>query len=112
MLYRSQFGTIPIRVGDSRTAMDIAAALTADGKALTVGIVNPTFDSFQLKMEFNAVTPAGPAKTWVIAGSDPMAYNDPNQEPKVFVREDPTTTLTDIVTIQPLSITLFRAPLN
>jgi alpha-L-arabinofuranosidase len=112
MLYRKQFGTIPIQATDSNTPLDVSAALTADGKTLTIGVVNPTFDIYQLKIEFNAVAPAGPAKTWVIAGDDPMAYNDPNQAPRIAITEANNAELTDIVSVKPLSITLFRAPVR
>ncbi len=112
MLYRRQFGTIPIQATDSNTPLDVAAALTTDGKALTIGVVNPTFDVYQLKLEFNAVTPGGPAQTWVIAGEDPLAYNDPNQAPKIEINEAPNSELAELVSVKPLSITLFRAPIR
>ncbi len=112
VLYRKQFGTIPLQVTDANIPLDIAAALTTDRKALTIGIVNPTFDIYQLKLDLSGVTVAGKAKTWFIAGDDPMAYNDPNQPPRIGISEDIESDLTDIVTIRPLSITLLRAPVK
>jgi alpha-N-arabinofuranosidase len=113
MLYRKEFGTIPVQVADSNMTLDVTAALTADSKALTIGVVNPTFDMYQLKLDLNGLTIAGKAKTWVIAGDDPMAYNDPSQSPpRIDINEDIDTELTEIVSIRPLSITLFRAPVR
>jgi len=75
-------------------------------------VVNPTFDSFQLRLEFNAVAPAGPAKAWVIAGNNPMAFNDPNQAPNIEIAEADSAALTEIVSVKPLSVTVFRAPVR
>src|SRR5678815_3806658 len=41
-LYREHFGSIPIEVSQPDEVLDIAAAWTADRKAITVAIVNPT----------------------------------------------------------------------
>jgi len=41
-LYREHFGSIPIEVSQPDEALDIAAAWTADRKAITVAMVNPT----------------------------------------------------------------------
>jgi alpha-N-arabinofuranosidase len=114
MLYRKQFGTIPIQaqVADGNSPLDVSAALTADGKTLTIGVVNPTYDLYQVKLNLNAVAVKGSAQTWVIAGDDPMAYNDPGQEPKITVADMGDTSLTETVWIKPLSISLFRAPVQ
>ncbi len=40
-LYRAQFGSIPVSVSGSPGKLDVSAALTDDGKALTVAVVNP-----------------------------------------------------------------------
>jgi alpha-L-arabinofuranosidase len=113
MLYRKQFGTIPVQsVVDGNTSLDVSAALTTDGKALTIGVVNPTYDVYQLKLKLNAVALAGKAKSWLIACDDPMAYNDPGQTPKIAIKDAAETDLTQTVVIKPLSTTLFRAPVR
>jgi alpha-L-arabinofuranosidase len=112
MLYRQQFGTIPVQVEHDSEPLDISAALTENKKALTIGVVNPTYDTYKLKLDLKAVTAAGKARSWLIAGDDPMACNDPGQPRKVTIEPGETADLTGIITIEPLSITLLKAPVR
>ncbi len=112
MLYRKQFGTIPLAVKHEAAPLDVSAALTADGDALTIGVVNPTWDTYQLQLDLNDVEPAGTAQTWVIAGDDPLAYNQPGEPRNVDIATVDPTDLTGAVSIKPLSIALFRAPVK
>ena len=108
MLYRQHFGTIPVAVEHQAAPLDISAALTADKKALTVAVVNPTKDAAQLKLNLGSVKLAGKAQTWVIAGDDPMAYNQPGEPRKVDIQEAGATDLAGVVSVKPLSITLWK----
>ena len=112
MLYRREFGTIPVEVAHESEPLDVSAALTEDKKAITVGVVNPTYDTYKLDLDLKAVTPTGKARTWVIGGDDPLAYNDPGQPRNVTIEAGQATDLTSTVTIAPLSITLFKAPVQ
>jgi alpha-N-arabinofuranosidase len=109
VLYRKRFGTIPIKIEHQAAPLDISAALTSDKKALTVSVVNPLTDPAQLKLNLTSIGIKGMAQTWVIAGSDPMAYNQPGEPRKVDIAEASPTDLTGTVSVQPLSITLWRA---
>jgi alpha-N-arabinofuranosidase len=108
MLYRQQFGTIPVAVEQQAAPLDISAALTADKKALTVAVVNPTKDPAQLKLHLGSVKLVGKAQTWVIAGDDPMAYNQPGEPRKVDIQAAGATDLAGVVSVKPLSITLWK----
>jgi len=112
MLYRREFGTIPVQVTHSSEPLDISVALTEDKDALTIGVVNPTRDIYNLKLDLKSVTPTGKAQTWTIAGDDPMAYNDPGQPRNVTIEPGEPADLANVVAIQPLSITLFKAPVR
>ncbi len=112
MLYRKHFGTVPLAVQHEAAPLDVSAALTEDGDALTIGIVNPTGDTYQLELDLNDVEPTGTAQTWVITADDPMAYNQPGEPRNVDIATADPTDLTGAVTVQPLSITLFRAPVK
>jgi alpha-L-arabinofuranosidase len=112
MLYRRQFGTIPVKVEHQAAPLDISAALTSDKKALTVGVVNPKSEAVQLKLNLNAIQLAGNAQTWVIAGSDPMACNQPGEPRKVDIAEDAPTDLGGAVSVKPYSITVWRVPVQ
>ncbi len=108
MLYRQHFGTIPIAVEHQAAPLDISAALTSDKKALTIAVVNPTKDTTQLKLNLGSVKLGSKAQTWVIAGDDPMAYNQPGESRKVDIQEAGTTDLAGVVSVKPLSITLWK----
>ncbi len=112
MLYRRQFGTVPVAVKHEAAPLDVSAALTADGKALTIGIVNPTWDTYRLKLNLSNVSASGAAQTWVIAGDDPMAYNQPGEPRNVDIKGAEPTDLTGTIVVSPLSITLLRAPVQ
>ncbi|MCF7972649.1 MAG: hypothetical protein K9N55_02425, partial [Phycisphaerae bacterium] len=111
MLYRKEFGTIPLEVTHDKAPLDISAALTADKKTLTVGVVNPTAEAVTLSLNLKGVTVSGAARTWVIAGDDPDAYNVPGEPRRVTVANAGATNLRGTVTVKPLSITLYKAPL-
>jgi alpha-L-arabinofuranosidase len=112
MLYRKQFGSIPVNVDHSVDPLDVAAAVTEDKKALTIGIVNPTWDTYQLSMNFDHVEPTKKARTWVITGDNPLAYNEPGRRRNVTLTAASPTDLTETVSIKPLSITLLKAPIR
>jgi alpha-N-arabinofuranosidase len=112
MLYRRQFGTIPVKVNHSADPVDVTAALTENRRALTVGIVNPTWDTYQLMISVDGVETGGEAKTWVITGDDPLAYNEPGQPRGVTMKAGDPVNLGETVSIKPLSITVLKAPVR
>lgn len=112
MLYRREFGTIPVAVTHDGQPLDISAALTENKKAITIGVVNPTSQTYQLILDLNGVTPKDEAQCWVITGDNPMAYNDPGQPRKVDIKSGEAVKLTGVVSVEPLSITLFKAPIE
>lgn len=112
MLYRRQFGVIPLQVEHQAAPLDVAAALTSDKKALTVGVVNPRSEAVALKLNLNAVKLTGLAQTWIITGNDPLACNQPGESRKVDVAEGALTDLSGAVSVKPYSITLWRVPVQ
>jgi hypothetical protein len=49
----------------------------------------------------------GPGTRWQMAGSDPMAYNDPGKTLKVCVEETKVQGIGDKLSLAPCSVTLF-----
>ncbi|MCA9258228.1 MAG: hypothetical protein KDA61_03460, partial [Planctomycetales bacterium] len=111
MIYRKHFGTTPVQVevqqGDRQ--LDVVAALTEDGKTLTLGIVNPHDLEVGLSWELDgAPLKASRVEQWTVAGSDPDAYNEVDQ-PRV--RPAASTTALDAVWTAPAySCTVLRMP--
>jgi len=82
MLYRKHFGTKPVEVDfeASSQSLDVAAALSEDGKTLTIGVVNPSSEPAQLKFNVDGVELGQAATQWVVAGTDPRATNDADND--------------------------------
>lgn len=111
-LYRAHFGTIPVAV-QSEAPLDVAAALTEDGKQLTIGVVNPTLSEMSIPCQIVGakLAAAGTGTRWQIAGSDPQAFNHPGQPRKVDIQEDTVVVPVDALQVGPCSVTLFALPL-
>ncbi|HUT29678.1 MAG TPA: alpha-L-arabinofuranosidase C-terminal domain-containing protein [Sedimentisphaerales bacterium] len=86
-LYRNHFGTIPVEVSGSFEPLDVVAAWTADRKALTIAVVNPTAESREVTIDMKDAGRTGSGKLWQIGGSDPNAYNEPGKAAKVVIEE-------------------------
>ena len=105
MLYRKHFGVTPVAV-EAAAPLDVAAAWTADRKALTVGIVNPTMRVLDVPLQIAGAKFKGSGRRWQIAGDDPMADNAPGEDPPVKIEESPVEGVPGRVRVAPCSITL------
>ncbi len=108
MLYRKHFGTIPLDVASPKP-LDIAAALTEDGKTLTVGIVNPLAEKRTVKLDVKNAVPGKVCKRFEINGKDPMDHNDPDAPQKIDIAEmDAAYDAEKGVTVAPYSVTVLK----
>ena len=107
-LYRNHFGTVPLAVTGDVKPLDVAAALTEDGEALTVAIVNPTEQQHELTVDLQGTRIRRNGVLWRIAHTDPEAYNDPGEEPNVVIDADQITDISSDVSLPPLSISLYK----
>ncbi|HTP59308.1 MAG TPA: alpha-L-arabinofuranosidase C-terminal domain-containing protein, partial [Spirochaetia bacterium] len=87
-LYRNHFGVTPVTVSGQPSGLDVSAALTADGKSVTVAVVNPrpAPARFSVDMRPGRWAPAG--TRWTITGAGPMAANAPGKPQGVVLREE------------------------
>ncbi|MFV2068568.1 MAG: alpha-L-arabinofuranosidase C-terminal domain-containing protein [Pirellulales bacterium] len=108
-LYRTHFGTIPVKVLAPKP-LDVAAAWTPNRDALTIAVVNPTMKPRQVPLEVHGATFTGSGQKWQIAGSDPQAYNAPGQPPQVVIEAVPLAAPdgSSQLTVAPCSVTLYR----
>jgi alpha-N-arabinofuranosidase len=111
-LYRRQFGTIPVEVTSKAEPLDVAAAWTKNRKVFTIGIVNPTKTAYDLALDLKGATIKGTGQQFKIAGSDPMAYNQPGRKPNVAIEKSKLAGITNKLTVPPLSVSLFRLPVR
>jgi alpha-N-arabinofuranosidase len=110
-LYRQHFGTVPLEV-QTQSPLDVAAALSEDGRTLTIGIVNPTMTSLDLPLTTTAGKLTGKGKRWEIAGEDPMAYNEPGKPARVEIVESEVVGVGETLSVAACSITLFALELD
>jgi alpha-L-arabinofuranosidase len=108
-LYRRRFGTIPVEVAGAPAPLDVAAAWTADRAALTVAIVNPTEQAQTIDLALQGAQLAGQGMSWVIAGPDRLAHNDPGKPRVVDIRQEPYRGNGEL-RVPPLSVSLFELP--
>ena len=108
-LYRNHFGRLPVTVTGDIHPLDVAAALTADRKALTVGIVNPTQRRCELAPDLEGVELTGTGRLWLIAHfeNDPMAYNEPGKDPNVQITEKTIDRVLSELEAPPFSVSLY-----
>ncbi len=111
-LYRHQFGEIPVEVSGEYRPLDIAAAWTADRRALTIGVVNPTGEKVALELDVKGAALSGKGRLWLITGPDAGAYNVPGEKPVVTILEKRVRGAGDKLYAEPLSITLYRLPVR
>jgi alpha-N-arabinofuranosidase len=133
-LYRRRFGTIPVEVtgnspqhevqgtiwvdkgkvssGSDTWPLDAAAALTADRRALTVAIVNPTESEQPIDVAIQGVTVQDHGRLWRVAGADLSADNEPGKPPVVDIVESPLTGAPGRLTVPKLSISIYELPLR
>ena len=83
------------------------AALTKDGKTLTIGIVNPTKSHVQIRLDLKGIKITGQGRRYEVTGSDPMAYNEPGKPPRVRIEEKPVTNYSDKLPVVPYSVKLY-----
>ena len=109
-LYREKFGVTPLLVDQQFAPLDVAAALSKDGRTLTLSVVNPTAAEVSVALSANGLALAGPAVRWSIGGPNAEAHNTPGQ-PRVvdIARSDATATA---LKVPALSTTLFELPLK
>jgi alpha-L-arabinofuranosidase len=105
-LYRRHFGELPV-LTETQGLLDAQAAWSADRKTLTLGVVNPTMQPVTVPLTVRGARLMGGGTRWQIADSDPMAFNDPDQPPRVVIEETRLHSLEDQVTLAPFSVTLF-----
>ncbi|HEX2862864.1 MAG TPA: alpha-L-arabinofuranosidase C-terminal domain-containing protein [Lacunisphaera sp.] len=109
-LYREKFGQTPLVVSTDSGPVDVMAALTQDGKKLTLSVVNPTSDEISVNLAATGMTVAGPAVRWFITGPSAEAHNAPGKPRVVDIqRSDATATA---LKVPALSATLFELPLK
>jgi len=107
-LYRKEFGQIPVTVKNDIKGVDIAAAWTADRKAITLGVMNAEDRDVKFALKLEGQPLPKRATGWVIQNNDAEAHNDEGHKDRVAIRETTADLTSGSVTVKPYSITLLR----
>lgn len=106
-LYRARFGTTPVEVAGNLAPLDVAAALSADGRALTVAVVNPTDEARRVRLNVAGRALSGSGQKWIITGKDKWAHNRPGAPRGVDITTEGVDRIADGTEVGPLSVTLY-----
>ncbi|HEX3600366.1 MAG TPA: alpha-L-arabinofuranosidase C-terminal domain-containing protein [Lacipirellulaceae bacterium] len=109
LLYRREFGSEPLTVSGNQDqqSLDIAAAKTADGSALTIGVVNPEKESRKVKIDLKGAKLESKAKVWRISGDSPDAINTAEKQ-GVQIAESNDVAIDQGLTVPPISVNVYR----
>ncbi len=107
-LYRKVFGEIPVAIRGAPEPLDVAAAWTADRKALTLAVVNPVREALDLPITWEGISLSGRGRAYRIRHDDPMAYNEPGRPDSLFIEEFPVDDLKESMEVPSLSVTIYR----
>lgn len=111
-LYRAHFGQIPLKLEQDFNPCDAAAALSKDGKTLTLGVMNPTEAEVEIRPALSGATASGPATRWHVTGPAPTAHNTPGQPRVVEIQRTDGLAVSTGLRVPPLSCALFSIPLK
>lgn len=112
-LYRAHFGSVPLKLEGDFGALDVAAALSADGRTLTVALVNPTDAAVALPLALPAGrTAAGTATRRTIAAPTEFAHNTPGQPRAVDIVTTTGLDATQPLSVPALGVALYEIPLR
>jgi alpha-N-arabinofuranosidase len=107
-LYRQHFGTLPVAARGAPAPLDVAAAWTADRRALTVAVVNPDpARARRLALDVAGARLDGSGTRFVLTGAGPRAGNGPGRPRGVTVDETALAGPLAPLEIRPCSVTLF-----
>jgi len=113
LLYRREFGSLPLEVSGNQEqkSLDISAAKTEDGHAITIGVVNPNSEPQTIQFKVTGANVGEKAKVWRIAGDDPEAINTPDKQ-AVEIDEEPNVPFADRTQVPAFSVSVYRIPVK
>jgi alpha-N-arabinofuranosidase len=133
-MYRDHFGTLPVDVagsspqpapkyppgadqptvnaGSDTYPLEIAAALGADRKSLSVAVVNPTETAQQLDLAIKGVEITNGGRVWRMAPPSLTATIVAGHKPPVEIEELPLGSWPATLTVPPISVSIYVLPLR
>ncbi|MGE0077847.1 MAG: alpha-L-arabinofuranosidase C-terminal domain-containing protein [Bacteroidales bacterium] len=106
-MYRQHFGKVPVEISGSPEPLDVVAALTNDGRKITVAVINPTDKKTKLPIKINGVELAQTAQENYIYSQNDMNFNTPEKPDNVKISTEVVTINKNELTIRPKSVSIF-----
>jgi alpha-N-arabinofuranosidase len=113
LLYRREFGSIPLAIDGNlnNATIDVAAAKTADGRAITIGVVNPQATPQAIKLHIDGANLGDGAALWRIAGDRPTLINTTDAQPLV-IDEQKDVPFSGEIVAPAYSVNVYRLPVE
>jgi alpha-L-arabinofuranosidase len=113
LLYRREFGTLPLTVtgNHGQRALDVAAAKTKDGRAMTIAIVNPQANPQAINIRIDGAKLDHRSTLWRIAGDDPTATNTADTQ-AVAIEEQKNVPFGNQLKVPAYSVNLYRVSIR
>lgn len=83
-IYRKHYGQVPVKIQGEFGKLDVEAALTEDGKFLTIGVVNPTDQPYSFDLQKIDLSKA---KSYWVTGDSEFSKNTPGKPRQVDIVE-------------------------
>ncbi len=109
-MYREVFGAIPINIAGGMEPYDICAAILEDRSGVTVGIVNPTEETLEVKWELGNARLSGRADHHLVTGTARAASNRPGENREVDIELVKRVDVSENFSVPPLSSNIFVVP--
>ncbi len=111
-MYRAHYGKTPVVLAKDFAPLDVATALSADGKSLTIGVVNPTTEKVTLSLVLAGGKAAAKATRWTVTGSSETDKNSPGRPRTINIAEVPGIDTLLPVEIPALSANVISIPID
>jgi alpha-N-arabinofuranosidase len=111
-LYRNHFGQIPVETTGEFGQLDVTAALTGDRQKITVAIVNPTHQKYEISLNTKGRAVSPSVTSWCITGPNEDSFNEPGKPEVVKIGRDKADVDLDRLEITPMSASLFELVLQ
>ncbi|MDQ8200553.1 alpha-L-arabinofuranosidase C-terminal domain-containing protein [Pelagicoccus enzymogenes] len=111
-MYRRHFGTQPVNVEFEHEVLDVSAALTEDGRALTLSVINPTESELTIDLDLSGMAVGDAGKRWHFSGPDEFAHNTPGKERVVEIVETEIANASEGLSSPALSASIYVLPLK
>ena len=111
-LYRNHFGQIPVEIAGEFDQLDVSAALSADRQKLTVAIVNPTHQKYEVSLNLEHGRSFSCRRSWRITAPEEGSFNEPGKPELVKIEQKKADVDTSKIQISDLSVSLFEMNLQ